>query len=384
MMTVAVAYLPGGSSTGRQGIFAYLAQFTLGEERNLATYWEGWCLLLIAILALEQFLQGRKTQTYKNQSWLGLSMLALGLSLDELGSIHEQAELLFGPWGLSGTIKSKIPLALPGLLLLIFTLRRMWSLANRRPFWLTLSAFTLFGSVAFQEHLEHTLAWPWWAAGIRVGIEEATELVGVFLLLSVFNPARHHSGPVSILSLAPRATTLIQLKTILAFLTLVTFIPLGMLTIFVVSDAHHRGVPAAWLPFVLLNLSSMTAWACAQKGERYRDGYIVAFLLAFIFSLDQIIVFERVIDKSLIVGTTAALMFPCMAAACLAIPTLRTRFNCILFGALLPLSVGLLFSSNLLPWLVLPIQAMGLFWILSIELAEITGAAYTFSSEQAL
>jgi hypothetical protein len=370
LMTVAVAYLPDGSSAGRRGMFPYLAQFTLGEERNLATSWEGWCLLLVAVLAFERFLQGRKTETYKNQSWLGLSMLALGLSLDELGSIHEQTQLLFKPWGLSGTIKSNIPLALPALLLLIITLRWMWYFANRRHFWLTLSAFILFGSVAFQEHLEHTVPWPWWAAGIRVGIEEGTELFGVFLLLSVFVPARDQPGAVSITSLAPRATTLIQLKLMLAFLTLASFIPLAFLSIFVISDAHYRGVPAAWLPFVLLNLSSMAAWACAQKAEIYRGGFFVVFLLALFFSLDQIIVFERIIDKNLVLGNLSSLMFPCLAAACLAIPTVRTRCNFILFGALLPLSVGFFFSSNLLPWLVLPVQSLGIFWVLSSELAE--------------
>jgi hypothetical protein len=370
MMTVAVAYLPDGSSLARGEIVQYLAQFTLAEERNLATYWEGWCLLLVAVLAFERFLQGRKTETYTNQSWLGLSLLAAGLSLDELGSIHEQAAFLFEPWGLSGSIKSKIPLALPALLLLIVTLRRMWSLSNRRHFWFTLSAFILFGSVAFQEHVEHTIAWPWWAEGIRVGIEEGTELIGVFLLMAV--PMSSEKGR-SIIDLAPRTVTLVELKPAVACVTLLSFVPLGIFTLLVITDAHHRGTPAAWLPFMLLNLSWMAAWACAQNGERYRDGYIVASFLALVFSLDQILVFERVIDKSLIFGEMAAFMFPCMAAACLGIPTLRTRFNFVLFGALLPLSIGLFFSSKLLPWLILPIQSFGIFWVLSSALSEEAG-----------
>jgi hypothetical protein len=381
LMTIAVAYLPGGSSPDRKGLVQYLAQFTLAEERNLATYWEGWCLLLVAVLAFERFLQGRKTETYKSQSWLGLSVLAAGLSLDELGSIHEQAPVILEPWGFSGSIKSMVPLAVPALLLLIVTLRRMWFFANHRVFWLTLSAFILFGSVAFQEHLEHTLAWPWWAEGIRVGVEEGTELVGMFLLLSVLvSPIHHRAKSKCILELAPRGETLILLKPAVVFVTLLSFIPLAVFTVFVVGETHHRGTPAAWLPFVLLNLSGMAAWACAQKLERYRIGFLAVALLALLFSLDQIIVFERVIDKNAVLGEVAVAMFPVMAAACLMIPILRTRVNYLFLVALLPWSFVLISSSPLLAWVVLPVQAMGLFWMLSNGLEEITYPVHTLSS----
>jgi hypothetical protein len=169
-------------------------------------------------------------------------------------------------------------------------------------------------------------------------------------------------------------STLVQLKPAVVCATLLSFVPLGIFTLLVITDAHHRGVPAAWLPFMLLNLSWMAAWTGAQKGERYRARFITVSLLALFFSLDQIIVFERAIDKSLVRGELAALMFPCLAAACLAIPTLRKRFNFVLLAALLPLSLALVSSSTLLPWLVLPIQAMGIFWILNTGLAGITGA----------
>jgi hypothetical protein len=251
----------------------------------------------------------------------------------------------------------------------------MWSVANRRHFWLTLSAFILFGSVAFQEHLEHTVIWPWWAQGIRVGIEEGTELFGVFLLLSVFMPARHDAGHASIINLGPRMSTLVQLKPAVVCATLLSFVPLGIFTLLVITDAHHRGTPAAWLPFMLLNLSCMAAWAGGEKEKIYRTRFFIVFFLALFFSLDQIIVFERIIDKNLIRGDLAVLMFPCMAAVCLAIPTLRTRSNLVLLGALLPLSLALVVSFKLLPWLVLPLQSLAIFWVLSSALSEIAGAA---------
>ena len=181
LTTVIVAHLPDSSSAGRVGAIQYLAQFSLAEEKNLAAFWEGWCFLLVSILAFERYLQSSSRRpTYEGQSWLGLSVLGAALSLDELGSIHERAPLLFSSWGLSGSMSSLIPLAVPVLLILVVTLHRMLRIANRRGFWLTLCAFLAFGSVAFQEYLEHKLQWPWWARGLRVGVEEGTELVGFF------------------------------------------------------------------------------------------------------------------------------------------------------------------------------------------------------------
>jgi hypothetical protein len=37
-MTVIVAHVPGSGSSSRHGLVQYLAQFTLAEEKNLATY----------------------------------------------------------------------------------------------------------------------------------------------------------------------------------------------------------------------------------------------------------------------------------------------------------------------------------------------------------
>jgi hypothetical protein len=103
-MTVVFGSIPQSGSRNREGIVQYLAQFSLAEEKHLATYWEGWCLLLVSILAFERFLRAHKTATYEKQSWVGLSVLAAGLSLDELGSIRERAPFLFSSWGLSGEI----------------------------------------------------------------------------------------------------------------------------------------------------------------------------------------------------------------------------------------------------------------------------------------
>jgi hypothetical protein len=103
------------------GVPKFFALFTLEFERNLATYWSGWCLLIVAILAMERFFYSAEKARYERQAWLGLAVLAASLSFDELGSMHERASFLFAPWGLSGR-HAFLPLALPAFLIVIFTL----------------------------------------------------------------------------------------------------------------------------------------------------------------------------------------------------------------------------------------------------------------------
>jgi hypothetical protein len=366
LITVVVAQLPGGSSPTRQGAIQYLAQFTLAEEKNLGAFWGGWCFLLVSILAFERYLQAGKDAAYDRQSWFGLAFLSAGLSLDELGSIHERAPFLFGSWGFSGGISANIPLAAPPALVLIFVLERMWRAGHRRRFWLTLSAFIALASVALQEYLEHAVEWPRWARGLRFAVEEGTELFGIFLLLIVVAPtARPGAKFGSVACLIPGAKTFMQLRPAAVLLTVAAFIPLALLTHYVVDDATHRGIPAAWLPFLSLNLAAMAAGAYARQGGRYGKHFCLASILALFFSLDQIILFQRGMDKDLIRGDVGSLMFPCMAALCLAIPILRTRANLLLLGTLLLLSTLLIFSSDLLAWLILPLQSLGIYYVIA-------------------
>jgi hypothetical protein len=84
--------------------------------------------------------------------------------------------LLFLAWGLSGNTSSKIPFAIPALIILIFTLRAMWRLAWRHYFWMTLGAFVLFGSVAYQEYLEFTSSGPGGLKAFESGSKKARSL----------------------------------------------------------------------------------------------------------------------------------------------------------------------------------------------------------------
>jgi hypothetical protein len=108
----------------------------------------------------------------------------------------------------------------------------------------------------------------------------------------------------------------------------------------------------------------MIAWASTEMTKKYRKRFLLVSLLVLFFSLDQTIVSQRLVDKNLIQGTLGNWMLPCLALECMAIPTLRTRPNIVLMAVLLGLSLFLISGSELMPWLVTPLQALGIFWIL--------------------
>jgi hypothetical protein len=326
LMTLIVAYLPYDSAASRRGLVRYLAQFTLAEEKNLATYWEGLCLLLVSILAIERFFKGAATGKTEKQGWLGLSVLAAGLSLDELGSIHERTPGLFYSWGLTGSMVSKLPLAVPLGIVLVWTLHGMRHLRERRSFRLTLSAFLLFGLVVFQEYLEFSINWPRWMKGVRLGFEEGTELAAIFCLLAaVLRKSVTSRKAGSIICLIPAAQTVVRLRPWVTYATLAGFIPLGILTLHVLKDATYRGIPSAWLPFVLLNLASGMAFACSRFVLQYKNRFLFISGLTLCFALDQIIVFERILDRTAAYSALGMLMLPSVGLLCLTIPTLRAR-----------------------------------------------------------
>ncbi len=63
--------------------------FDLGREMNMAAWWSGICLVALAFLAYELY-STNKDRT--RVAWLILSLILFGLSLDEIGSLHERVE----------------------------------------------------------------------------------------------------------------------------------------------------------------------------------------------------------------------------------------------------------------------------------------------------
>jgi hypothetical protein len=347
-----------------------LALFSLQFEKNIATYWEGWCFLLVAILALERYFHSQ--QRHERHAWLGLTVLCAGFSLDELGSIHERSRFLFEYWGLPGASKALYWLGVPVVAILFWTLKQQRQFASKRKFWLTLGGFVLFGSVVVHEHFETRFPWPTWFRGIRFAWEEGSELVGIFLLMCVvLSPAVMAARGMALNSLWPRATTLIRMRPAVVGLTLLSVLPMAVITVVTLPVAENRGIPAAWLPFMLLNVASLAAWTCAHHTSPYQSLFRYAAFLALFFSLDQIIVFQRILNMNLLRGQIELLMLPCMALMCLRIPVLRTLPHVCLFAALMLCSSFMTLNSPLWPGIVIPLQALGVYYVMVSGLIEI-------------
>ena len=242
----------------------YLIQhFSLAGEMNVAVWWSGVLLVTLSLLTYELFFVKKD----KRVSWLILSIIFLGLSLDEIGSIHERV----GGWSVV------VPVILLGAVPFLYAvLTLLIETTTRKSAILILAGFGLFGSVAVQEYIEHIIIWQSWMVGLRVGIEEGTELLGMFFcFVAVVSQSLHKTNDIRRLLPVPS-----QLKYLATILLLGLLLHVG-LTIFAsnFSDFERRGNPGVWYPLVVLFIIAVTyLWELTMRG---RDEFwlLVVFLL---------------------------------------------------------------------------------------------------------
>lgn len=177
------------SFLGRSGIASASAlwQFNLGNENNLAAWWSGALLAVIALCASDGAYSETNKRNGTAKAWLVISGVFLFLSADEVGSLHERLSLLgkavgVGSWGLLlllGTVLA----ALMG-----WSLLRLWLAggSQRRKVWPISFALALFGLVVLQEFVEHAVAWNGeFVNSLRLILEEGTELIALLILFRV-------------------------------------------------------------------------------------------------------------------------------------------------------------------------------------------------------
>ena len=217
--------------------------FTLWGENTIAVWWSGMTLFLAGILFFDRY----KTSDQNKISWLLLSMIMVGLSLDEIGSIHERVAMAVGWIGFA-----PFAIVLGGCAL--FSLFNLYNTSSSRKNAISIFiGFSLYASVSLQELVEHAYTWPAWAIGIRSGTEEGTELIAtLFMIFGAINN-KHENKPNSFRSLLPDLATLNSLTTV-AILLLVVHI-IGTYLFLLVDNPYHRGNPLVWFP-VCLNFCS--------------------------------------------------------------------------------------------------------------------------------
>lgn len=260
-------YLPDFSARG------YLGHFLLWGENNLAVWWSSLNLFVAGCLAYEAFCHlGAKTRN----AWLTLAILFVALSADELGSFHER----LGGW------MNLLPYAVLGIGLLIYALTILFRERQSR-FLATciLLGFVIFGLVAVQEYFEHAIEWPFWLLGLRVAMEEGSELLGIFVcLIGIVRQRREHFSPSAFVAIVPNPWRMKFLSLILlggaAFHCVISLYVASSLT---ASDFISRGNPTLWYPsMVAFLLFSALLWSHLEKPMSNRH---LPLLMLSIYSL---------------------------------------------------------------------------------------------------
>ena len=331
-------------------------------EQNLATWYEGTCFFLVGLLAFERSLGPGPVW-----AWRSLSVLGVGLSLDELCSIHERSDLLFKPIGLDDQSLALLPFAIPAAVIAVVALAGFYKGGERRRAVQLAIAFALLGSVVFQEKLEHKLhleipaAW----APVRGVVEEGTELVGVYFLLSILlEPG------ASVLEALPSRAALrrVLLPTaVLGALGIPVFLYIGWATRVM---QYGRGIPMAFVPYAITTILAAVALRAARDGQERRGILVLLGLAALFFSLDEIAVLERVDNVRLMRSALEIWALPVMGLLAMLLPRLHSVRNVGLLCATFALSYPVLTQGGRLwPWVAAP---TGLFVLLFIVTRGLT------------
>jgi len=283
---------------------AILSWLALPQEMNLAVWWSAAQLLLGALLMYERATVGSPDERWP---WAVLAVVSAGLSLDEVGSIHERLG--------DRTWRPLLVVAVPLAAALVWALVRLARQpGRRREVALVVVAYALFAAVAGLEYLESIIGW---AAppGMGRDLEEGTELVGFLLLL--FAAVGHRGDASSAFgTVVPDPA---QLGFVRGVLTL-GLLPHAVIALFVahhLTDLFGRGNPIVWYPFAVYGLlvcQALTLRSRALAQDRGAWGWLAGFFLVCsigaVFPLTNLTPYiDRVFRRWVYEGTYATHLF---------------------------------------------------------------------------
>lgn len=247
-----------------------LGSLNLSQENNLASWFAAMLLLGSGLLSYDAAAGRGGIDTRTERSWRLLSLLLIGLSIDEYSSIHERVELL--AYGVPA-------LLVPGAMLLLFSLAYCVIGFYRDPATRpvargVLLASVLLATVPLQEEVGHRFATTPILAVISGGLEEATELTGSLILLAMTlrgctaAPGQTRELPRFALVDAARPAILI------------VSIPLVPVLAYWTASLvdRFRGHPADWFTATLFLCCGLLA---ARRTWRYRRAISIAGLALF-------------------------------------------------------------------------------------------------------
>lgn len=251
-----------------------IGKMQLTVENNLAAWWSGVLLFMLAVHAYDAYVALRERAPKAARAWAILAGILLFFSADEIGSMHERLGLLgeylgISTWGLV--------LPLGGLIgsFLLYALYSLWqdSGESKRHVLPLVIGFGLLGSVVIQEYYELAVDWGTGASvWIRATIEEGSELLGMVVLLGVtLRPtmdiaARTVPSQRRFFSFLPEHARLI-------FFVLVAFIPVFTLKALILDD--QRGQLAEWLAVVSFLTAGLLTLRPVLTGETAVPGRLI-------------------------------------------------------------------------------------------------------------
>ena len=278
--------------------------FDLGRELNLAAWWSAVSLFCLGLLAYECY----STTEYKKMRFarIILAIILFGLSLDEIGSLHERV----GDWS-----RIIIVIALGALIFSISLFVLITNRKTRKSAILITIMFTLFGSVALQEAMEHAVHWPVWAQGIRAGVEEGTELCAFLLGFWALAQQREVINiRLKSLAVIPDPFLFKNLRVLLIGGLFVHLLFSYLASTY--PDLGYRGNPAVWYPMAV---SFLLMCACVYRflfisKERQFIWLVLAAYFAF-SSLTSVYLISPRIGSSLLAMVPSAPNFNRLYAA---------------------------------------------------------------------
>jgi hypothetical protein len=290
----------------------FLLQFNLATENVIATWYSSMLLLLAAIMGLfcftlDQTRSLNLRDRYLSYGWIFFSGVFIVLSLDEVGSLHEEAgEIIalgfFGTYPSGWVFILSIPIVMVGISMLLFG----WVHLRRVPlaFAFTIIGIGLFLSIPVQEYFEHK-AWraapdyaTWRRPVFYLLLEEGSEIFGslCFILSSALYSISLSRKKEDLFSSSYfHIRFAIRRKMALLYFTLLALIAgIGMITIkFTIPnpvEGGDTGTPENWFPSAIAFFVSAFSFyifriAKENQPKSARNIYLALSVLCIVLSM---------------------------------------------------------------------------------------------------
>lgn len=271
LVTITDYHLPKGEFVVGYGtLLSLLGEVSLKNEMTFGVWWAATHLMIASIICYE--VSSEKGNTW--YVWVFLCVIFLGLSFDEMASIHER---FLNSWSIIASIFTI------GVLPFLYVTFKLYRKGKWRTVVLVFLGMGLMASAAPLEYLEHHLNWST-LAGIRLGIEEGAEVFGALICLVA--TVRERRGAYCANSLSRVVPNPVYMNHLSLYVIVFFFIHI-VVSLFTASfiDVSSRGNPAVYFPsFMFLVISSACFWKYHYIKNKSSKVWLYLSLIYFVLS----------------------------------------------------------------------------------------------------